>query len=333
MPHQKTRNGQKRRVGVSCLLCAVMMMTCVFMWSTLTFTGRPSRVGRQAMVIRCAEKKAAKAAKDNHANQKNPNHPEYKGKNGKKKSKSKPTGAASTTSQKNSKSSVDNRANQKNRNNDQYQRDRGHAPIPPNQKQKVAEKGKRCQKQGAAFGQKNNRTPTGRLNTAAFHRFEEVLQQVVPGALLRKTGSQLKGTATEDSDWDYQIVTKEPMTRVQRDTILQSLEGSSAIKKVSCKKAFTVTPKSGKDIDFFPQKAEWHINVSVQKPGSVKLTKGARVAVKALKKKKNSFPHGHYLEQLIFQIQRDCGWTDHNDPWGEKRFQEAQRRLRSSNPV
>jgi len=331
MPHQKTRNGQKRRVGVSCLPCAVMMMTCVFMWSTLTFTGQPSRVGRQAMVVRCAQKKAAKAAKDNHANQKNPNHPEYKGKNGKKKAKSKPTGAASTTSQKNSKSSVDNRANQKNRNHDQYQRSRGHAPIPPNQKQKVAEKEKRRQKQGAAFGQKNNRNPTGRLNTAAFHRFEEVLRKVVPGAKLRKTGSQLKGTATEDSDWDYHIVTKEPMTGVQRDTILQPLEGSGAIKKVSCKKAFTVTPKSGKDIDFFPRKAEWHSNVPVEKPGSVKLTKGARVAVKVLK---NSFPQlsGHYLEQLIFQIQRDCGWTDHNDPRGEKRFQEAQRRLRSSNP-
>lgn len=209
---------------------------CVFMWSTLTFTGRPvPRVVRQSMVIRGAKKKDAKAANDNRANQLNPNHREYKGKNGKKKSKSKP-GAASM----NHKTSVktNNRANQKNPNNDQHQKSRRHSPIPSNQKQKVAKRRKGGRKAAAAFGQKNNRNPTGRLNTEAFHQSEKALHDVVPRAQLLKTGSRLKGTATEQSDWDYHIKTKEPMTRVQRDRIyrsLQSLEGSSAIEKVSCK--------------------------------------------------------------------------------------------------
>lgn len=172
MPHQKTRNGQKRRVGVSCLPCAVMVM-CVFMWSTLTFTGPPlPRVVRQSMVIRGAKKKdATKAAKDNRANQRNPNHPEYKGrKNGKKKSN---PGAASM----NHKTSVEtnNRANQKNPNNDEYKKSRWHPPIPPNQKQKVAQKLKQREQQEAAFGGKNKRNPKGRLDTDAFHQFEKAL--------------------------------------------------------------------------------------------------------------------------------------------------------------
>jgi len=63
-------------------------------------------------------------------------------------------------------------------------------------------------------------------------------------------------------------------------------------------------------------------------PGSVTLDQGARTAVKRLKK---NFPQcsGHNLEQLIFRIQRESRWRDHNDPHGEKRFQEAQRRLNS----
>ena len=158
---------------------------------------------------------------------------------------------------------TNNRANQKNPNNDQHQKSRRHSPIPSNQKQKVAERRKRGRKAAAVFGQKNSRKPTGRLQTDAFHQSEKALHDVVPRAQLLKTGSRLKGTATEKSDWDYHIKTKEPMTRVQRDRIyrsLQSLEGSSAI---------ALEPsKGGNDIDFFPQKAEWHDKVPVQMPGS-----------------------------------------------------------------
>ena len=166
--------------------------------------------------------------------------------------------------------------------------------------------------------------PKDRLPNAEFHAFLDALRKYVPGAELRQTGSRVKGTAIEGSDFDYHIVTAEEMTTLERDLILWELQSRGY--DVSCNKAFTLKPESGASIDFFPQKAQWHENVSVQKPGSVKLDQGAQNAVRMLKK---YFPAwtSCLLEELIFKIQREFGWKSKQDPSGLKRFREAYHHL------
>ena len=169
--------------------------------------------------------------------------------------------------------------------------------------------------------------PKDRLPNAEFEAFLEVLRRWVPGAQVIKTGSRVKGTAIEGSDWDYQIETPEEMTTLERDLILMRLRISGY--DVSCNKAFTLKTASGASIDFFPQKAQWHDeNVSVQKPGSLKFDPGAQ---NARRKLKTYFPElsSHSHEQLILRIQREFGLKSKQDPSGLRRFLEASSYLES----
>ena len=119
------------------------------------------------------------------------------------------------------------------------------------------------------------------MPTDEFHAFVDVLRAHVRGAKVRKAGSRLKGVAIEGSDSDYHIETPEEMTTMERDLILASLRNRGYL--VSCKKAFTLKTASGASIDFFPQKAQWHENASVQKPGSLNFDPGAQNAIRKLK--------------------------------------------------
>ena len=256
-----------------------------------------------------------KAARDNRANQNNPNNAQYRP-------------PASTIPQKAilDKAARDNRANQNNPNNAQYTASRGNAPLTGKQREAFAKRSARKKENEGHFENRVNRlAPKDKLNLPAFEHFQEILRRVVPGMSLRKTGSRGKGTAISNSDWDYHIVTKRPMTIEQRDLILKICRKKKL--QVTRGKAFTVKPESGASIDFFPPNAEWHDDdVQVQKPGSVQLNKGGKTAVKKLKQ---IFPNkpGHDLEQLVLTIQREMGWSDRNDSSGQNRFQEAQRRL------
>ena len=256
-----------------------------------------------------------KAARDNRANQMNPNNAQYRP-------------PASTIPQKAilDKAARHNRANQNNPNNAQYTASRGNAPLTGKQREAFAKRSARKKENEGHFENRVNRlAPKDKLNLPAFEHFQEILRRVVPGMSLRKTGSRGKGTAISNSDWDYHIVTKRPMTIEQRDLILKICRKKKL--QVTRGKAFTVKPESGASIDFFPPNAEWHDDdVQVQKPGSVQLNKGGKTAVKKLKQ---IFPNkpGHDLEQLVLTIQREMGWSDRNDSSGQNRFQEAQRRL------
>jgi len=256
-----------------------------------------------------------KAARDNRANQMKPNNAQYRP-------------PASTIPQKAilDKAARDNRANQNNPNNAQYTASRGNAPLTGKQREAFAKRSARKKENEGHFENRVNRlAPKDKLNLPAFEHFQEILRRVVPGMSLRKTGSRGKGTAISNSDWDYHIVTKRPMTIEQRDLILKICRKKKL--QVTRGKAFTVKPESGASIDFFPPNAEWHDDdVQVQKPGSVQLNKGGKTAVKKLKQ---IFPNkpGHDLEQLVLTIQREMGWSDRNDSSGQNRFQEAQRRL------
>ena len=209
-----------------------------------------------------------------------------------------------------------NRANQKNPNHEQYKKSRGQPTLKGQRKQAFVDKKARQRKnEGHFIRNADLLTPTDRLNKPAFNSFVGKLRKEVPGANLKKTGSRRKKTAIHGADWDYHIETRDPMTIEQRDAL-----------QVKCKKAFTLEPKSGASIDFFPPNAEWHDkDVQVQKPGSVQFDKGGKNAVKMLKKE---FPDksGHELEQLVLTIQSEKGWKDRS---GMSRFQEAQRRLRT----
>jgi hypothetical protein len=256
-----------------------------------------------------------KAARDNRANQMKPNNAQYRP-------------PASTIPQKAilDKAARHNRANQNNPNNAQYTASRGNAPLTGKQREAFAKRSARKKENEGHFENRVNRlAPKDKLNLPAFEHFQEILRRVVPGMSLRKTGSRGKGTAISNSDWDYHIVTKRPMTIEQRDLILKICRKKKL--QVTRGKAFTVKPESGASIDFFPPNAEWHDDdVQVQKPGSVQLNKGGKTAVKKLKQ---IFPNkpGHDLEQLVLTIQREMGWSDRNDSSGQNRFQEAQRRL------
>ena len=223
-------------------------------------------------------------------------------------------------------SGSDNRANQMNPNNAEYMASRGNAPLTGEQREAFAKKSAlRKENEGNFENRANQLAPKDKLNLLAFEHFKEILRRVVPGMSLRKTGSRAKGTATSNSDWDYHVKTKRPMTIEQRDLVLENCRDEGL--QVTCRKAFTVKPGSGAFIDFFPPNAEWHDNkVEVQEPGSVQFDKGGKNAVRKLKQK---FPekNGHDLEQLVLTIRREMGLSDRNDPSGEKRFQEAHRRL------
>ena len=163
------------------------------------------------------------------------------------------------------------------------------------------------------------------MPTDEFHAFVDVLRAHVRGAKVRKAGSRLKGVAIEGSDSDYHIVTPEEMTTMERDLILASLRNRGYL--VSCKKAFTLKTARGASIDFLPQKAEWHENVSVQEP--VKLDQGGQNAVSKLKA---SWPWvgSDRLEQIVLRLQQECGWNGKEDPGGLRRFQAAERRIRNA---
>ena len=172
-------------------------------------------------------------------------------------------------------------------------------------------------------------TAKDRLPTAEFDAFVAVLRFHVPDAQLRKTGSRAKGVAIEGSDFDYHIVTREEMTTLERELILQDLRIRGY--NVSCNKAFTLKTVGGASIDFFPQKAEWHENVSVQKPGSLTFDQGAQNALKKLKTDFLDFPsvNSHRLEDMVVMIQREHGLKSKEDPSGLIRFLVASAILKS----
>ena len=123
------------------------------------------------------------------------------------------------------------------------------------------------------------------------------------------------------------------MSELQRDRILDLCWDQGL--RVCCSKAFKLQPKTGESIDFFPPKANWHDNVPLQPPGSVKLDSGAQNAVKQLKKKQQDTirllgVRGFTLEQLVFKVQRETGLSNKNDPSGLKRYEEARARLSAS---
>lgn len=219
-----------------------------------------------------------------------------------------------------------NRANQLNPTHPEYSKSRRQPPPPKNHRQAFAANKASAKKQAGRFeNEANSLTPKDRVDQTALEQFRQCLPR---DAQLRKTGSRAKGSAVSGSDWDYHIATQQPMTREQRDEVLSCCRQKPAIKKVRCNKAFTVIPRDGAPIDFFPPYAEWHSGVPVQTPGSVQLNNGHKRAVKMLKNSLKSQFSGHELESCIFKIQREKGWSDKNDLSGEKRFQEAQRRLR-----
>ena len=255
--------------------------------------------------------KLDKSARDQRASEMNPHDPKYRG-------------ARRNSGRKSQDAAVNNRANQVNPNNDEYTKSRGNPLLSGKQKQEFAEKKSRSSKNERQFGKRANAlAPKDKLNQDAFKKFQKALLQIVPGSSLQKTGSRHKKTSIHGSDWDYHIVTDEMMTTRQRDKLLQLCERFGL--DVTCNKAFTLT-LPGTSIDFFPQKAQWHENVKVEKPGTVKFTQGARKAIRVLKHR-HPERNGHELEGLVLQIQKEKGWTDKNDPEGCKRFSEAQRRL------
>ena len=166
--------------------------------------------------------------------------------------------------------------------------------------------------------------PKDKLPDREFHAFEGVLRFYVPGAQLRKTGSRAKGVAIEGSDFDYHIVTPEEMTTLERDVILLFLQKLGY--DVSCKKAFTLKTASGASIDFFPQRAEWHENVSVQKPGSLKFDQGAQNAIRKLKDSID-WVSSHRVEEIILEIQQEYGLKGKKDPSGLRRYEVARHRI------
>ena len=219
-----------------------------------------------------------------------------------------------------------NRANQLNPTHPEYSKSRRQPPPPKNDRQAFAARKASAKKQAGRFEHEaNSLAPKDKVDHTALEQFRQCLPR---DAQLRKTGSRAKGSAIRGSDWDYHIATQQPMTREQRDEVLSCCRQKPAIKKVRCNKAFTVIPRDGAPIDFFPPNAEWNSGVPVQMPGSVQLNNGHKRAVKMLKNSLKSQFSGHELESCIFKIQREKGWSDKNDLSGEKRFQEAQRRLR-----
>ena len=273
--------------------------------------GATASAARSEVTLAAKPGKAPKAAVDNRANQMNPNNPRQT-----KAKKVAQSGRAVLNNQA-------NHANQMNPNHPAFQQSRRLLPLEGEQRQRFAQKKKQQNTNEGHWARRAQlKTANDKLPTHAFDSFLRELRKVVPSAQVRKTGSRNKGTAIGGSDWDYHI-TSEPMSTQQRDQILTHCQASGI--KVTCSKAFTMESQ-GASIDFFPPNAEWHDKVSVQKPGSVKFDHGAKNAIKSLK---DTVPGevSHALEQLLLEIQRDKGWSDKNDPSGQKRFQEAQRRL------
>ena len=150
----------------------------------------------------------------------------------------------------------------------------------------------------------------------AIQTFRSCLQQVIPSADIKKTGSRSKGTSVKGSDYDY-FITYYGMTGNQAVDILECCLSKGL--DISLKKAFTVHSTIGPDIDFFPANAAWHNKVGITEPG-------ARNALRYLKMKYFDLPL-HDLERLVLDIRKEKGWTDAEDSSGEKTFQEANLRL------
>ena len=216
-----------------------------------------------------------------------------------------------------------NRANQMNRNNPEFWKSRG-LPVPPGkERQRNAQRKSKAKTQaGHSIKNANNSRPKDKVNGKALDEAMRIIRGVVK-AQLEKNGSRLKGTAIRGSDYDYHLITEKPMTIEQRDEIVRCSGGLIKAGKAALKIV-------GANIDLFPPNAEWNSVLSVEAPGSRKLTDGAQTAVIMLKKwvkKHRDLLHGHALEKLVLQIGKEKGWSDDNDLGGVKRFSEAQRRL------
>lgn len=203
-----------------------------------------------------------------------------------------------------------------------------------NEVQRFAQKAARRQSHAGNFEKcSNNLAAKDKVDTESIDNFLKCLREVCGGSSqIRKKGSRAKGVAIHGSDWDYQVVTLSNMTKAARDQILECSQAKGMA--VICNKAFTVTAAVGRPIDFFPAHAEWHPpDMGVQSPGAVHFSSGAKVAIKKLKQMviiRGANISSYMIETLVLEIQREEGWNDVNDPHGERRFSEGQRRLFNS---
>eukprot|EP00420_Gonyaulax_spinifera_P038477 CAMPEP_0197870014 /NCGR_PEP_ID=MMETSP1439-20131203/800_1 /TAXON_ID=66791 /ORGANISM="Gonyaulax spinifera, Strain CCMP409" /LENGTH=283 /DNA_ID=CAMNT_0043488891 /DNA_START=176 /DNA_END=1025 /DNA_ORIENTATION=- len=232
----------------------------------------------------------------------------------------------------------DSHANNLNPNHPNYWKCRGLSPPTGKEKEQVAQKAARRKKaQGYFTRRAQNLAPKDKVPQEVLDVFLTCARQICGGSSrLRKKGSRSKGTAILGSDFDFELETEKPMTVGDRDQILKCLRHHDIDVQMSGKtgceghsfKVYVSRPEQS--IDIFPRQAEWHpkgIPIS-DSPGDVRFTPAAQNTIRQLKRR-----HGHQkpceLEQLVLDIQREKGWNDGNDPGGEKRFQEAQRRLRN----
>lgn len=259
------------------------------------------------------------AARANRANQMNPNYPSHRKKKG-------PATAAGSANRA-------NRANQLNPNHAQYFESRGQPQPPKKDKQAHAQNKARAGKHANNFGNRAGALkPRDKVHEQSLKTFRSVLQGVCgSSAHFVKNGSRRKGTAIPGSDFDYHTKTLRRISIDERDQIVANSTARGL--KIAVGKAFTVHPPGGPSIDFFPPNAEWHDDVPVQAPRQPPMGNGCLNAIKKLKdwvKQKKIDMASYRIEELVKEIQVKKGFNEKTDPSGEKRFSEAQRRIRTA---